>query len=608
MPPPHAAAEEIEPAERARIGSGGPPALVAAAIPTGLTASACGSAVDTLGGTSGGTASAPGAGNTASAGGTPDTGAGTGAGAGTGTQPGIDTPPAPTPLPFELADASRLLGQAGFGATRAEIVRTRAMGAAAWIDEQIAMPRGPSHVDWLKERGFDAASFSSSRLQVNHTLWRAFLTRPDQLRQRMVYALSQVLVVGINGVNTPWPNFAVAYYVDLLDTHALGSFRALLEAVTLSPAMGAYLSMRGSRKADASGRQPDENYAREILQLFTIGLLELAPDGTPRLGAGAPVETYDADDVSQLARAFTGWDLASGAGIDTTTPQRLTMPMQHYPAFHETGTKAFLGTTIPAGTSGPQSLSRALDTIVAHPNVGPFIARQLIQRLVVANPSPAYVGRVAAAFADDGTGVRGNLAAVARAILLDVEARSRPTAAGVGKLREPVLRFTQWARACGVTSPTGAWNLGSTADPATRLGQSPLQSASVFNFYRPGYVPPNTALAAAGLVSPEMQIATETSVAGYLNFMQVAIASTTTLAGSELRPDYAAWLELVTSPDALVAEFDLVLAAGALSATTRTTIAGALAAMPVGTAAQRLNRVRAAVLLVMACPEYLVQK
>jgi uncharacterized protein (DUF1800 family) len=510
------------------------------------------------------------------------------------------------PPPFDAAAASRLLGQATFGATKAEIQRTRTIGAAAWVDEQLAMPRGQGHVAWLREQGYEAAEFADNRLPANYTLWRAFLSRPDQLRQRMVYALSQILVVSIPGIGTPWPHFGAAYFLDVLDEHAFGSFRALLEAVTLSPAMGTYLSMRGSQRADASGRQPDENYAREIMQLFTIGLVDLEPDGTPRRVAGAPVESYDSADVSGLARVFTGWDYVSGTGIDNTTPVRATTPMQHYANRHETGAKTFLDVTIPAGTSGPESLRRALDALVAHRNVGPFLARQLIQRLLCANPSPAYVGRVAAVFADDGMGVRGNLRAVLRQVLLDPEAQVPATSAGGGKLVEPVLRFTQWARACGVTSPSGQWRLGSLADPATRLGQSPLQSNSVFNFYRPGYVPPGTGFASAGLVSPEMQITTETSVAGYLNYLQSVIGATGGITGSDLRSDYAPLLALADSPDALVDELNLLLAANRIGTLSRATLLGAVAAMPGGTDAARLNRVRVALLLVLACPEYLV--
>jgi uncharacterized protein (DUF1800 family) len=519
---------------------------------------------------------------------------------------GSDAAPAPPPpaAVFSAADASRLLAQASFGADRAEVDRTRGLGAAAWVDEQLALPRSTGHVDWLNAQGFNAYptnEFSSAA--ADYTVWRKFLSSPDQLRQRVVYALSQIMVIGINGVTGRWPAFQVAYYLDLLEQHAFGNFRALLEAVTLSPAMGNYLSMRGSRRADANGRQPDENYAREVMQLFSIGLVELNPDGTPR--GATSTDTYGQADVTGLSRVFTGWDYAAG---DTTTPATAIVPLVNTASRHETGTKTFLGVTIPASTSAAESLRIALDTLAAHANVGPFIGRQLIQRLVTSNPSPAYVGRVSAVWANDGSGVRGNLAAVVRAILLDTEARDAAAArasTSAGKLREPVLRFAQWARAGRANSASGQWRLGNLSDPATRLGQSPLRSASVFNFYRPGYVPPNTSLATAGRVAPELQITTETSVAGYLNYMQSAVATTNGVSGSDVRPDYAAWLALAADPQALADEANLVLASNQLSAASVTLVRDAVAAI---VAANTTQRVQAALLLTLGAPEYLVLK
>ena len=296
--------------------------------------------------------------------------------------------------------------------------------------------------------------------------------------------------------------------------------------------MGIYLSHRGNRKADydAQGkplRVPDENYARELMQLFTIGLVQLHPDGTPKLKDGQPQPTYTQDDVSQLARVFTGWDLARPTGADAA--ERLRLPMQHIAARHSPEEKRFLGVLIPARTDGPTSLRIALDALFQHPNVGPFIGRQLIQRLVTSNPSPAYVARVAARFDNDGTGVRGNLRAVTEQVLRDPEARSplniTQPAPSWGKLREPVLRFTQMARAFGIQSSGPLWRIGDLSDPARELGQSPLRAPSVFNFYRPGYVPPHTSLATAQLVAPEFQITTDTSVPGIVNTLQAFMKS-----------------------------------------------------------------------------------
>jgi uncharacterized protein (DUF1800 family) len=522
---------------------------------------------------------------------------------------GSSPPPPPPPPPaavFTAADASRLLAQASFGADRTEIERTRTLGAAAWIDEQLAMPRSQGHVDWLNAQGYNLyPDFQFARAPMDYTVWRKFLSAPDQLRQRMVFALSQIMVIAVEGIGGRWPAFGAAYYLDLLDEHAFGNFRNLLDAVTLSPAMGNYLSMRGSRRADASGRQPDENYSREVMQLFSIGLTELNADGTPRLSGGATIDTYGQADVTGLARVFTGWDYIAG---DATSPATVIAPLTSYPTRHETGSKVFLGTTIPANTSATESLRIALDTLANHANVGPFIGRQLIQRFVTSNPSGPYVGRVSAVWANDGAGVRGNLKAVLRAILTDSEARDAGAArasASAGKLREPVLRFTQWARAARVGSASGLWRLGNLSDPATRLGQSPLHSASVFNFYRPGYVPPNTSLATAGRVAPEFQITTESSVAGYLNFMQTAIATVNGVTGSDVKPDYAAWTALAGDPQALADEANLVLASGQLSAASVATVRDAVAAINAVNTAQR---VQAALLLTLAAPEYLVLK
>jgi uncharacterized protein (DUF1800 family) len=230
----------------------------------------------------------------------------------------------------------------------------------------------------------------------------------------------------------------------------------------------------------------------------------------------------------------------------------------------------------------------------------------LIQRLVTSNPSPAYVHRIAAVFENDGAGVRGNLAAVVRALLLDTEARSDTAAADTraGKLREPILRFTAWARAYGVTSPNGAWAVGDTSDPARALGQSPLRAPSVFNFFQAGYTPANTAIADASLVAPEFQITNETSVIGYLNFMQRAVAGSL----GDLTPDYTPLMALADDAQALLDEIDLVLAANQLSPESVAAIVGALQTMPAGSDAHRRNRIQAALLLVMAAPEFIVQK
>ena len=505
--------------------------------------------------------------------------------------------------PIDLPGAARFLAQTTFGASRAEISRTQQMGVTAWLDEQFAMPLGTSHVQWLKSKGYDNPSLIFNSSAFDYTVWRAFLSGPDQLRQRVVFALSQILVVSINGVNSAWTPFSVGNYLDVMGAHAFGNFRTLLEQVALTPAMGDFLNMRGNRKADSSGRVPDENFARELMQLFTIGLTELNPDGTPRLVGGQPQDSYDQEDVSGVARLLTGWEYAPG--YDGGLEQYIA-PMFCFPARHETGASSFLTVNAPAGNDGPGALKLVLDALFAHPNTGPFIGRQMIQRLVTSNPSPAYVGRVAAAFANNGAGVRGDMKALIRAVLTDVEARVFQAAPQAGKLIEPVLRFASWARAFGVTSPSGAWRLGNLSDPATRLGQSPGRSSSVFNFYRPGYVPPNTALAAVSLVAPELQITTETSVAGYLNFMQSVVGNLAGATGTDLVVDYSALQAIANDANALAGEVELILAANRLSAASRTLIRNALGQMPAATTANLLDRVKAAVMLTLASPESMV--
>lgn len=534
--------------------------------------------------------------------------AGCGGGGDAGAPPPVSGPSEPgggltLSAPTE-AQAARFLVQASTGPTPADIARVQSLGYAAWLDEQFEMPRGLTRWDWLKSKGFDAAANRNTQNGFDAAAWRALIASPDTLRQRVTLALSEIIVIGMDGLNTPWRAFAGAAWLDLLEAHAFGNLRTLLQAVSTSLQMGVYLTFRGNPKANAAtGTVPDENYARELMQLFTIGLVELNEDGTPRLAGGQPVEAYTQDDVTGLARVFTGWD-QDLAGGNTDTPDYQRRPMTQVASRYETGAKTFLGLTIPAGTPATAALTATLDRLFAHPNVGPFWSRQLIQRLVTSNPSPAYVQRVSRVFADDGRGARGNLRAVVRAILLDDEARGTAARASTtaGKLREPILRLTAWARAFAATSPSDAWAIGNTGNPGTALGQSPLRSPSVFNFFRPGYVPPGSAMAGLALVAPEFQLANESSVVGYLNYLQTTIAS----GRGDVRADYTAWLPLADTPATLVSQLDVLLAGGQLDMATRTTIGTAIGAMAGGTDTARRNRVHAAILLVMASPEFLV--
>lgn len=533
---------------------------------------------------------------------------GGGDGADTPTGPPSPSPPPPPPAPPPTAtEAARFLAQATLGASKADITALQSSSYAAWINAQFALPPSLGHYDWLVANGFGAEANRNSTAGLDNTLWRKFIEGPDLLRQRVVLALSEICVVSVLGVEADWRQFGVACYLDILEANAFGNYRTLLGEISTSPAMGFYLTFRGNTRANpTTGSVPDENYARELMQLFTIGLVELNANGTPRLVGGAPVESYNQADVSGLARVFTGWDL-NLAGYTAPYPHAAwRRPMVQTAAGHESGSKVFLGTTIPAGTNGVDSLRIALDTLFNHPNLPPFVGRQLIQRLVTSNPSPAYVARVAAAFANNGAGVRGDMRATIRAILLDDEARSASVAAGsaFGKLREPVVRFLNWARAFGATSTSGTYTIGDLSNPANRLGQSPMRAGSVFNFFRPGYVPPNSPIANQGLSGPEFQIITESSVAGYVNYMQAVVAN----GAGDVRGNYTAFLALATDSAALLAEINLVLAAGQVSAATLATLKTALDTINASSDAGKRNRVHAATVLVLASPEYIAQK
>ena len=518
--------------------------------------------------------------------------------------------PAPGPTPAAAptrAQAARFLAHASLSSTATEIERVQALGYSAWLDEQMALPRSSSNVDWLRLKGYDAVDFKNGFAGVDNMLWRKLITSADPLRQRVALALSEIVVVGVTGIaGLGFRQFAAGTFMDILEANAFGNYRKLLDEVTHSPAMGAYLTFRGNRKADAATQSlPDENYARELMQLFTIGLIQLNTDGSPKLSSsGAVQETYTQEDVTQLARVFTGWDVDTSVGT-ADTPDRSIRAMVQIAGRYETGEKRFLGVTIPANTDAATALTTTLNTLVAHANMGPFVGRQLIQRLVTSNPSAAYVSRVAAVFDNNGSGVKGDLRATVRAVLLDTEARNDSAAAAdpaFGKLREPVVRFVQWARTYKLADPADSWALGDMTDPATRLGQSPLRSSSVFNFFRPGYVPPNSAIGSRTV--PEFQITTESSVAGYLNSMQRWIGSGI----SGLRGDYTALNALVADSAALLAELNVTLAAGQLSPATLAALKTALDTIAVTTTAGQTNRIYAAVTLVMSAPEYITLK
>jgi uncharacterized protein (DUF1800 family) len=545
------------------------------------------------------------------------------------------TPPGPPVSPFALdpADtaAARFLLHAQVGATDADIAAVRAQGAEAWLDAQMALPLGERAWDWMEAAGFAAidtrALFDGGGPTVGFALNRQFAVAPDGVRKRCALALSEYFVVSMLVPSMPWTGLGMAHYWDQLNEHAFGNFRALLQAMTLNPAMGAWLNTRGNLREDpAIGRVPDENYAREVMQLFTIGLVELNLDGTPRLdGAGRPIPTYTQDDVTQLARVFTGYDwwddgqrfIAPVTNNGRPFPEYTRRAMVFDATKHSTLPVSFLGASIAGGSNGPARLNAALDVLFNHPNVGPFFARQMIQRLVSSNPSPGYVARVAARFNNNGSGVRGDLKAVWKAILLDDEASGAASLASTthGKLREPMVRVFQWMRSFGATSRSGAWEWSPVADSFSWYGQLPLAAPSVFNYFRPGYIPPGTAMAAAGATVPEFQIVNESTTSQWVNFidnLNLSAGGLPSFAFGDLLTTFPNETPLATDLTALVRRLNLLLCAGQLSPATQQRIVDIVA---LGGAAQpgdpdetKRFRVIATVTLVMSCAEYLVQK
>ncbi|WP_425230402.1 DUF1800 domain-containing protein [Sphingomonas sp.] len=520
-----------------------------------------------------------------------------GGGGGTTTPPVVVTVAAPTQV-----EASRYLAQTTMGATTDSIAAVSAKGYSAWLDDQFAMTRATSHWDWLQNNGFNVAANINAETGFDVTMWRQLIAEPDQLRQRVGMALLDMLVVGISGVNLNWKQFAMAAYVDVLLDNAFSNYRQIMDAITFNAAMGSFLTFLGNKKANATtGAQPDENYARELMQLFTLGLYQLNADGSIKTSGGVPLETYTPADVSGLARVFTGLNLATS---DSTTPARYKLPLVMTASTNETGTASFLGASTSGG--GTAAIKVALDTIFAHANIAPFVSKQLIQRLVTSNPSAAYVGRVSAAFADNGAGVRGDMKAVLKAILLDTEARSAAalTSTTAGRLREPFTRLTGWARAYNVTSPSNGWAIGDTSSTTTRLAQSPGRSGSVFNFFRPGYTPPNTPISSAGLVAPEFQITNEQTVIAYVNYMYALIVNGT----GDVKADYTAILAKAADSQALIDDVNLVLAAGQLSTATVASIKAAIDTISATATTGPQNRVNTAILLTLASPDYLTVK
>ena len=513
--------------------------------------------------------------------------------------PGVITAPSPP-------QAARFLTQSTFGPRLQDISALTTSNETDWIAQQQSVAT-TSQLAQLQ--AFPDATSRNNRMTV---WWNTVVTAPDQLRQRMAFALSEIFVISDQASTLVNNASALASYWDLLANDSFGNFRTLLEDVTLNPAMGVYLNMRGNEKPNpALNIHADENYAREVMQLFTIGLYQLNPDGTVVTdSAGVPVPSYTQADVTNLARVFTGWSW-NASGFYYATPNYL-VPMIPFEAEHDSDAKTIVGNvSVPAGGTSRADLKIALDTLFNHPNTGPFVSKQLIQRFVTSNPSPAYVARVAQVFANNGQGVRGDLGAVVKAILLDSEARADMSAqaASFGKRREPLLTVSHLWRALDGRDSTGNhlyWN------PEFTLHEAPLSAGSVFNFYKPGYSPAGLSQRAGNpLVAPEFQLVTasdltelnNTYVSGILNAKQTVYTQPTDIL---LHPD--AFLSLATGTDSgpLIDQLNLVLLSGQMTAAMRQAIVTDV--NQISASDGGLGRVLEATYLIFSSPQYQIQK
>jgi uncharacterized protein (DUF1800 family) len=545
-----------------------------------------------------------------------------------GTDPSpAPTPPAPTPAPtppepvtVSRADAVRFLEQASFGPREQDIARVQSIGLEAYLDEQFAATAstysGFSFVPHTAPADckFDSTAPTSpasicardnyTLYQVQRRFFQNAMTAPDQLRQRVAFALSQIFVVSGTDI---YEAYGMAAYQNMLLKNAFGNFRDLLTDVTLSPVMGNYLDMVNNDKPDPTrGTTPNENYARELLQLFSIGIYKLNPDGTLRTDAnGKPIPSYDEDIVEGYAYLFTGWTYPPrpGATSKWTNPINYEGSMVAFASHHDTSAKPVLdGRTIPAGQSPQQDLADGLDSVFNHPNVGPFIGKQLIQHLVTSNPTPQYVARAATVFNDNGQGVRGDLRAVVRAILLDPEARGdAKTELRYGHLREPALFLTAMLRSIGGQSDGVYLRSQSNA-----MGQNIFTPPSVFNYYPPDYeIPGSSAL------GPEFGIADATTAINRANFVYQMVygggaAPDATVVGSTgTTLDLTPYQASAADAYALVELLNQRLMHGTLSASAAATVAQAVNVLP---ASDAVSRVRMAVYLLASSQQYQVER
>jgi uncharacterized protein (DUF1800 family) len=532
-----------------------------------------------------------------------------------------------TATSISRVNASRFLMQAGFGPTLEDIQRVQTLGYGGWITQQMGLPatRQADYIQSIydnmtsqrKQENYSRGGGDSDPFLFGNNMQTAFaraaIQSSDQLRQRVAFALSQILVTSRRDANLENRCLGMADYYDLFVRHAFGNYEDVLMEVTMHPVMGRYLSHVGNQKADPSiNRYPDENYAREVMQLFTIGLWKLNPDGSRLLVSGQPVPTYSNDEITQLARVMTGfWFGGDDWSAGGWTEQDYASPMSLHADRHDFGAKTLLdGFVIPARAATADNAQRdvrdAIHHLFEHPNTGIFISKQLIQFLVTDNPSPAYVQRISSVFNHNGGGVRGDLGAVVRAILLDPEARAPigAQASNFGRLKEPVIRAMAMARVFGMKQvPDLLW--WDWSDFYNESRQSPTNSPSVFNFYRPEYRAPGLATQ-NGLATPVFQITDSYSSISFPNRLWRMLEEGFSLYEQYRFPlDLARESMLATSPERLMDHLNLLLCAGQMKPTTRAHILAAINQIPTD---QITARVRVAAYLALTCPEGAVMR
>ncbi|UFH58970.1 DUF1800 domain-containing protein [Sulfurovum mangrovi] len=490
-------------------------------------------------------------------------------------------------IPVESREgAAHFLAHATFGAREEDIDRLYEMGGyIVWLNEQFQKPP-TGYIEWIrKHQGINLGSEDVAAI-LGDAWYSIAVNAEDQLRQRVALALSEIIVVSTIGVESP---YSVVDFYDLLSEYAFSNYRDILYHTALHPAMGVYLSTLGNMKEhtteDGTLVHADENYAREILQLFSIGLVQLELNGEPKLPDGRPVPTYTQKDIEEFAKVYTGWTSDNGGFYyldGYTTLDSLSKPMIPYEENHDRREKVFSDTfsnaygepqSIPAGLSAEEDLKHAIDIIMNHPNVGPFIGKQLIQRLVTSNPSPAYVARVASKFNDNGSGVKGDMKAVITAILTDEEALlkfkdQRPAPNSYGKLREQLIRIASVMR---TFHAKGDPSIGSyafydfQAAGSRGLHLQPLTAPSVFNYFQPTFTPSGS-LQYSGLVAPEFKVLPPLKMSEFGTVMLNVIGLTNDLP-DQIRLDLSRERSLldIQGPEALVEHLDLLLMSGQMS-------------------------------------------